>query len=94
MDLFAKFTEWQIMQRNGWLQDPKTKNTKRFHEDEKSWSIYPKVFIDSGRPLPDEHALLKSRSYVDVLEANEEWLKLKKDGWEKVGPQWAPDVDV
>ncbi len=82
------------MQRNGWLQDPKTKNTKRFHRDEKSWSRYPKVFIDSGRPLPNEHALLKSRSHVDMSDAKKEWIKLKSEGWRNVGPQWAADVDI
>ena len=64
------------MQKQGWLQDPKTKNTKRFHRDEKSWFRYPKVFIDSGRPLQNEHALLKSRCYVGLREAEEEWMKL------------------
>ena len=82
------------MQRQGWLQDPKTKNTKRFHRDEKSWIRYPKVFIDSGRPLPNEHALLKSRCYVALREAEEEWMKLRMKGWRKVRPQWGADVDV
>ena len=82
------------MQRQGWLQDPKTKNTKRFHRDEKSWFRYPKVFIDSGRPLPNEHALLKSRCYVALREAEEEWMKLRMKGWRKVRPQWGADVDV
>ena len=82
------------MQKQGWLQDPKTKNTKRFHRDEKSWFRYPKVFIDSGRPLSNEPALLKSRSYVALLEAEEEWMKLQEEGWRKVAPQWGSDVDV
>ena len=77
------------MHPNGWLQEPKTKNTKRFHLDEKSWFRHPKVFIDSGRPLPDEYALLKSRSYVALRDAQEEWMKLRKEGWEKVSPQWS-----
>ena len=82
------------MQRNGWLQEPKTKNTKRFHRDKKSWFRYPKVFIDTGRPLSNEHALLKSRSYVALRDAQEEWMKLRKEGWRKVRPQWGADVDV
>lgn len=82
------------MQQNGWLQDPKTKDTKRFHRDYKSWDRYPKVFIDSGRPIPNKHALLKSRSYVDERDAQEEWTKLKKIGWKSVRPQWALDSDV
>ena len=82
------------MQKQGWLQDPKTKNTKRFHRDEKSWFRYPKVFIDSGRPLPNEHALLKGRNYVALHEAEAEWIKLQQKGWRKVSPQWGTDVDV
>ena len=82
------------MKRNAWLQDPKTQNTKRFHRDEKSWFPYPKVFIDSGRPLPNDNALLRSRSHVALQEAQEEWMKLCQEGWKKVGPQWGPDVDV
>ena len=82
------------MQKNGWLQDPKTKNTKRFHRDERSWCSYPKVFIDSGRPLSNEHALLKSRMYVNMSEAKEEWEKLQTEGWLKVSPQWGSDLDV
>ena len=82
------------MHRNGWLQDPKTQNTKRFHRDTKSWIRDPKVFIDSGRPLPNEHALLKSRSYVALRDAQEEWLKLRQAGWRKVRPQWGTDIDV
>ena len=82
------------MQKQSWLQDPKTKNTKRFHQDEKSWINYPKVFIDSGRPLPNEHALLKSRSHVALHEAEDEWIKLRQEGWKKVSPQWGSDVDV
>ena len=82
------------MQKNGWLQDPKTKNTKRFHRDQKSWYRYQKVFIDSGRPMPNEPALLKSRSHVDAKAAKREWLKLQKEGWLKVGPQWGMDVDI
>ena len=65
------------MFKNGWLQDPKTQNTKRFHRDEKSWFRYPKVFIDSGRPLPNNHALLRSRSHVALQAAQD--FQYKKD---------------
>ncbi len=84
----------RLMRNTGWLQDPKTKNTKRFHRDTKSWVRYPKVFIDSGRPLPNEHALLKSRSYVDIGDAKEEWTRLRNEGWQQVSPQWGEDLDV
>ena len=82
------------MQENGWLQEPKTKNTKRFHRDEKSWCSHPKVFIDTGRPLPTKPALLKTRTYVPLIEAQQEWSKLKMNGWRKVSPQWGPETDV
>ena len=82
------------MQRNGWLQEPKTKNTKRFHLDEKSWFRHPKVFIDTGRPLPNEPALLKTRSYVALREAQKEWMKLKEEGWRNVRPQWGSETEA
>ena len=43
------------------IQDPATKETKRFHRDEKSWTRDPKVFLDTGAPVPEEPALLKTR---------------------------------
>ena len=82
------------MKRTGWLQDPETRNTKRFHRDIKSWDRHPKVFIDSGKPLSREPALLKSRSHVDIVEAKEEWKRLQKEGWVKVAPQWGEDADI
>ena len=82
------------MRKNGWLQDPLTTNTKRFHRDEKSWGRYPKVFIDTGRPLPGNHALLKSRIHVDMNEATDLWHKLQKEGWQSVTPQWQADIDI
>ena len=82
------------MYRNGWLQDPKTQNTKRFHRDTKSWIRDPKVFIDSGRPLSSKPALLTSRNHVDMRDAMNEWVELKRMGWRTVPPQWGADVDV
>ncbi len=82
------------MQKSGWIQDPKTKNTKRFHRDEQSWNRYPKVFIDSGQPLLNQPALLKSRRYVDMVDAKREWLQLKQKGWQIVKPQWGGNFDV
>ncbi len=84
------------MLKNGWLQEPKTQNTKRFHKDKRSRVSYPKVFIDSGRPLPlpNQPALIKSRIYVDHKEAEDLWSQLQKQGWSKVQPQWATNTDV
>ncbi len=82
------------MEKNYWIQDPKTQNTKRFHRDKKSQLRYPKVFIDSGRPLSNKPAFLKSRAYVSFYKAQEEWLKLRENGWRIVPPQWGLDLDV
>ena len=49
------------MGSEGFIQDPATKETKRFHRDEKSWTRDPKVFVDTGRPIPGEPPLLKTR---------------------------------
>ena len=82
------------MKKNGWLQDPKTTDTKRFHRDDRSLDRYPKVFIDSGRPIPGQCPLLKSRSYVGLIVANNLGLRLREKGWRKVAPQWGKDADI
>ena len=82
------------MFNNGWLQEPKTQNTKRFHKDKKSRVDYPKVFVDSGRPLSNKPALIKGRIYVDHKEAEDLWSKLQRQGWRKVRPQWGKSLDV
>ena len=38
---------------DGWLSDPETTWTYRFHRDDKSWLRDPKVFVDMGRPMSD-----------------------------------------
>ncbi len=40
------------MAREGWLQQPASRQTKRFRRDPASWSQDPWVFVDSGLPLP------------------------------------------
>ena len=35
------------MPKHGWIQDPRTSETKRFHPDEKA-AQDPRVFVDSG----------------------------------------------
>ena len=47
------------MGSEGVIQNPATKETKRFHRDEKSWTLDPKVFVDTGEPVPGEPPLLK-----------------------------------
>ena len=49
------------MGSEGFIQDPATKETKRFHRDEKSWTRDPKVFVDTGLPIPGEPPLLHLR---------------------------------
>ena len=49
------------MGSEGFIQDPASKETKRFHRDEKSWLRDPKVFVDTGLPIPGETPLLKKR---------------------------------
>ncbi|MAR52320.1 MAG: hypothetical protein CMK50_04090, partial [Propionibacteriaceae bacterium] len=52
------------MDVEGWLSDRDGYWYKRFHRDEQSWALHPKVFIDLGRPMPDgSPALLKSRQH-------------------------------
>ncbi len=82
------------MRRQGWLQDPKTTETKRFHRDERSHREFPMVFIDSGRPFPGKPALLKRRQHVHKKEAMKNWEKLLKEGWKVVKPQWGKGEEV
>ena len=48
------------MGSEGFIQDPATKETKRFHRHEKSWTRDPKVFVDTELPIPGEPPLLKN----------------------------------
>ena len=88
------FSQRSPMKREGWLMDKKTTATKRFHRDEKSWHRDPYVFVDSGRPIPNQPALLKTRDYLHLREATAEWKKLRLEGWTKVKPQWGADLEV
>lgn len=45
------------MAREGWLQQPASRQTKRFRRDSASWSLDPCVFVDSGL----HHAVAKTR---------------------------------
>ncbi|MFZ9148601.1 DUF1651 domain-containing protein [Vulcanococcus sp.] len=81
-------------QGQGWLQEPGSLATKRFHPDEKSWSQDPMVFVDSGRPLSGQPPLLKSRDHLHRDQAVELWGTLLKRGWQVVSPQWGADLEV
>ena len=52
------------MGSEGFIQDPTNKETKRFHRDERSWIRDPKVFVDTGVPIPGEPPLLKTRVWL------------------------------
>ncbi|QEY32068.1 DUF1651 domain-containing protein [Synechococcus sp. RSCCF101] len=82
------------MGQQGWLQHPTSTETKRFHRDTTHWTETPMVFIDSGRPLPGQPALLKSRSYVHRDEATALWQRLRRQGWKPVAPQWGESEEV
>ncbi len=77
-----------------WIQDPQEKWSLRFHEDPKSWSAFPFVFVDRGRAMRDgSPALLKSRSYLPKCDAIEIWTTLIEKGWKKVSPQWNFEIE-
>ena len=82
------------MKKQAWIQDPKTANTMRFHQDPKSWSAHSMYFVDSGRPLTGEPPLLKARSHMRRDDARKLWRELQGQGWKQVDPQWGADVDV
>ena len=64
------------MGSEGFIQDPATKETKRFHRDEKSWTRDPKVFVDTGLPIPGEPPLLKTRVHLRRDAAEQLWKEL------------------
>ena len=82
------------MKTNAWFQEPNTQSTKSFYQEEKSWLLDPKVFIDSGRPLSSEYAPLKSRSHVALRGAQEESIRLRQEDCKEVRPQWHTGIDV
>ena len=81
------------MKREGWLMDPRTRNTKYFHRDITSWQQYPYIFIDTGKPMIAGPALLKRREHLHVKDATIEWKRLRSEGWHPVEPQWGPQAD-
>ena len=82
------------MPKHGWIQDPRTSETKRFHADEKSWTRDPRVFVDSGRPIPGEAPLLKTRVHLRRDTAELLWRELLRVGWQTCTPQWGTDSEL
>ena len=76
------------------IQDPATKQAKRFHRDEKSWSQDPMVFVDTGVPIPGEPPLLKTRVHLHRDIAVTLWNDLLKVGWKPVEALWGADQEV
>jgi len=76
-----------------WIQEPTTKETKRFHMDPKRYAADPWYFVDTGRPIPGEPPLLKSRSHLHLIDARALWQQLRRDGWMEVKAQWGTDCD-
>ena len=82
-----------VMRSEGFIQDPATKETKRFHRDEKSWGRDPKVFIDTGLPIPGEPPLLKKRVRMRRDAAEHLWKELQHVGWQQVDPCWGDSAE-
>lgn len=81
--------------REGWLMDPQTRWTYRFHRDDRSWYQDPMVFVDKGRPMADgSPPLLKSRSHLHKDQAEQMWKDLVVGGWRRVPALWGACVDV
>ena len=79
---------------DGWLTNPETSWTYRFHRDENSWLCDPKVFVDMGRGMPDgSPALLKTRQHIRREDAEGMWKDLLRWGWRKVPAVWGVDAE-
>jgi len=82
------------MGRYGWIQDPATAHTKRFHRDEKSAPGDLRVFVDSGQPCPGRPPLLKTRVHLRHDVADTLWQVLVAVGWRPCEPQWRGELEV
>ena len=74
------------MGSEGFIQDPATKETKRFHRDEKSWIRDPMVFVDTGVPITGEPPLLKTCIHLRRDAAEQRGKQLHSGGVEASGP--------
>ena len=81
------------MGSEGFSQDPATKETKRFHLDEKSWLRDPKVFVDTGVSMPGEPPLLKTRVRLRRDAPEQLWKELCRVGWQPVNPCWGVSAE-
>ena len=79
---------------DGWLSDPETTWTYRFHRDDRSWLRDPKVFVDMGRPMSGgSPSLLKTRQHMRREQAEGMWKNLLRSGFKRVSAVWGPDAE-
>ena len=79
-----------FMGSEGFIQNPATNETKRFHRDEKSWVRDPKVCVFTGIPIPEEPPLLKTRVHLRRDAAEQLRKELHRVGWHQVEQQGEP----
>ena len=79
----------------GWLMATDAERwTYRFHRDDKSWTRDPKVFVDTGRPMPDgSPALLKTRQHLCRDDAEVLWKNLLRSGFKRVSAVCGADAE-
>mgnify|MGYP001303151021 CR=1 FL=1 len=84
------------MNTDGWLMHKATTSTKHFHRDHKSWAKDkdPYVFVDTGKLIPNQPALLQRREYLHFKAAFAEWERLRFSGWIIVKPQWKKAIEI
>ena len=81
------------MGAEGFIQDPATKETKRFHRDTMSWLRDPKVFVDTVLLMPGEAPLLKTRMHLRKDAAEQLWKELRRVDWYQVDPCWGASAE-
>ena len=75
-------------------EDPATKETKRFLRDQKSWVSDPKVFIDTGIPIPGEPSLPKTLVHLRRDAAEQHRKELHRVGLQQIDPCWGASPDA
>lgn len=76
------------MIEDGWLQEPRTKETLRFYQPDSSIRLSPFILVESGAVQRGRPAMLHTRLTMSKSEATDWWRKLKREGWKLVEPQW------
>ena len=78
---------------DGWITDAQDYWIAHFHWDDKSWSKDKRLFVDYGREIPGQPALLKSRRHLRAEEARTLWKSLCSSGWKQRTPAWGVDAE-